>query len=72
MRLFTKYLSIFQLGYVPYIPMSIMDMVGSSDAGQIMHYIFCFLIPPYNIFGGFYFIDKVCTTITCKQEPLFM
>ena len=48
-----------QLGYIPYIPVAIIDMVANTDAAEIMHYVFSFLIPPYNIFGGLYYIDRV-------------
>ncbi|XP_053402183.1 cholesterol transporter ABCA5-like isoform X2 [Mercenaria mercenaria] len=47
------------IGYLPYIPVAIIDMIVNPDTAEIMHYIFSFLIPPYNIFGGLYYIDKV-------------
>ncbi|KAL4218252.1 ATP-binding cassette sub- A member 5 [Mactra antiquata] len=49
------------LGYVPYIPVSIVDMVTAPDVAKILHYCFCVLIPPYNMFGGLYYINKVYT-----------
>ncbi|XP_060587751.1 cholesterol transporter ABCA5-like isoform X2 [Ruditapes philippinarum] len=47
------------LGYIPYIPMAIVDMIADTSSAEIMHYIFSFLIPPYNIFGGLYYIDRI-------------
>ncbi|XP_052816309.1 cholesterol transporter ABCA5-like isoform X2 [Mya arenaria] len=49
-------------GYLPYIPISILDMVLTSDVPAIIHYIFCVIDPPYLVFGGLYHIDKVYQT----------
>jgi len=50
----------FQLSYMPYIPISILDMLLESETvPTILHYVFCALDPAYLIFGGIYYIDKV-------------
>jgi hypothetical protein len=44
---------------VPYLLVSILDMVASSNIATALHYVFCFIDPVYLMFGGFYYIDRV-------------
>lgn len=53
-------------GMLPYMAVSILDMVLTGNVGVILHYVFLIIDPVYNIFGGFYFIDKI------YREAFFM
>ena len=48
-----------QIGYLPYLPVSIIDMVGDTTTAGVVHIICCALDPAYCIFGALYYIDKV-------------
>ncbi|KAH9494888.1 ATP-binding cassette sub- A member 5 [Bulinus truncatus] len=43
---------------LPYITVSLVDMISRSNAAIIIHYVACILDPPYIMFGGFYFISR--------------
>ncbi|XP_076447270.1 cholesterol transporter ABCA5-like isoform X2 [Babylonia areolata] len=47
------------IGMIPYITVSMVDMLASQSTAQIIHCIFVFIDPIYMIFGGFYYIDKL-------------
>ena len=49
----------FQAGIIPYIAISLMDMLGEPNTAKIVHYVMCVFDPPYIIFGGIYYIDRV-------------
>jgi hypothetical protein len=40
-----------------------LDMFNVADAARILHIVFCFIDPPYIMFGGLYYIDKVRETV---------
>ena len=42
-----------------------MDMLGEPDTAKIVHYVMCTIDPPYVIFGGIYYIDRVRYLINC-------
>ena len=50
---------VFQLSIVPYIAVSVVDMIGFESTARIIHYVCLFVDPPYIVFGGLYFISKV-------------
>ncbi|XP_041362811.1 ABC transporter A family member 1-like isoform X2 [Gigantopelta aegis] len=45
-------------GIIPYIAISLMDMLGHPDVAKIVHYVMCVIDPPYIIFGGIYYIER--------------
>ncbi|XP_033629986.1 ATP-binding cassette sub-family A member 5-like isoform X1 [Asterias rubens] len=47
------------LPFVFGIPVMMVDLIGDSTIATILHFIFCFLYPPYTLFGGLYYISKV-------------
>lgn len=49
----------FMVGYIPYLPVSIIDMIGDGVTAGILHTVFCVIDPLYNIFGSIYYIDRV-------------
>lgn len=65
--LFTKFESaqgagvtmFFFISFIPYIVVSLLDMLLRNNVASILHYIFLILDPPYAVFGGFYYIDRV-------------
>uniref|UniRef100_A0A2C9L5H4 ABC transporter domain-containing protein n=2 Tax=Biomphalaria glabrata TaxID=6526 RepID=A0A2C9L5H4_BIOGL len=44
---------------IPFITVSLVDMIARSKAAIIIHYVACVVDPPYIMFGGFYFISRV-------------
>ncbi|KAL3876747.1 hypothetical protein ACJMK2_034544 [Sinanodonta woodiana] len=46
-------------GFMPYLPVFLVDAMSSESVAAILHYVFCFIDPPYLIFGGIFYIDKV-------------
>ena len=44
---------------MPYLAVSLLDMLAAESAATALHYVFVFIDPIYIIFGGFYYIDKV-------------
>ncbi|CAL1534216.1 unnamed protein product [Lymnaea stagnalis] len=44
---------------LPYITVSLVDMISRSNVAVYLHYVFCVIDPPYIIFGGFYFISRI-------------
>ncbi|RUS70602.1 hypothetical protein EGW08_021637, partial [Elysia chlorotica] len=63
--------SILQLsGMIPYLVVSMGDMISQSEWAIVMHYVFCAALPPYLIFGGFYFISRVyLNSLSEGREP---
>ncbi|XP_060080116.1 cholesterol transporter ABCA5-like [Ylistrum balloti] len=65
--LFTKFESaqaagvtmFFFISFIPYIIVSLLDMLLRNNVASILHYIFLAIDPPYAVFGGFYYIDRV-------------
>ncbi|KAK7506564.1 hypothetical protein BaRGS_00002039, partial [Batillaria attramentaria] len=56
-------------GMVPYITISMLDMLATESVATILHYVFLFIDPLYSIFGSFYYIDKVYrTALFSRQE----
>ncbi|OWF36066.1 ATP-binding cassette sub-family A member 5 [Mizuhopecten yessoensis] len=49
----------FFLSFIPYIAVSLLDMILRNNIASIIHYILLVIDPPYAIFGGFYYIDRV-------------
>ncbi|XP_056019371.1 cholesterol transporter ABCA5-like isoform X3 [Ostrea edulis] len=47
------------IGLLPYSAVSMLDMFNIEDVARILHIVFCFIDPPYIIFGGLYYIDKI-------------
>ncbi|XP_062616764.1 cholesterol transporter ABCA5-like, partial [Saccostrea cucullata] len=47
------------LGLLPYSAVSVLDMLAEQDIARILHIVFCLIDPPYIIFGGMYYIDKI-------------
>ncbi|PVD38360.1 hypothetical protein C0Q70_00974 [Pomacea canaliculata] len=45
-------------GMIPYMIVSLLDMLSTQNTATVLHYIFLFTDPLYTIFGGFYYIDK--------------
>ena len=48
-----------QGGMLPYLAVSLLDMLAEESVATALHYVFVFIDPVYIIFGGFYYIDKV-------------
>ena len=44
---------------LPYLAVSLLDMLAEESVATALHYVFVFIDPIYIIFGGFYYIDKV-------------
>ena len=44
---------------LPYLVVSLLDMLAAESVATALHYVFVFIDPVYIIFGGFYYIDKV-------------
>ncbi|XP_014679162.1 PREDICTED: ATP-binding cassette sub-family A member 5-like, partial [Priapulus caudatus] len=44
--------------YLPYIAVSIMDMVGASEAARIVHIVCIIIDPMYTLIGGLYYVSK--------------
>ncbi|KAK6171363.1 hypothetical protein SNE40_019569 [Patella caerulea] len=54
---------------IPYLAVSLMDMlIREGNAPVIVHYLCTLLIPPYSIFGGFYYIDRVYRIKSYMQQ----
>lgn len=49
----------FQLGLLPYTAVSMLDMFALEKIARALHIVFSIIDPPYIIFGGLYYIDKV-------------
>ncbi|XP_041362792.1 cholesterol transporter ABCA5-like isoform X3 [Gigantopelta aegis] len=57
-------------GIIPYIAISLMDMLGKSDVAEMVHYAMCIIDPPYIIFGGIYYIDRISRVADILQKPV--
>ncbi|XP_041361874.1 cholesterol transporter ABCA5-like [Gigantopelta aegis] len=57
-------------GIIPYIVISLMDMLGQPDVAQTIHYTLCVIDPPYIIFGGIYYIDRISRVSDILQKPI--
>ncbi|KAJ7372621.1 ATP-binding cassette sub- A member 5 [Desmophyllum pertusum] len=44
---------------IPFMAVSLVDMISSRDTAIILHYVFVFLLPPYPVFGALYYIDSI-------------
>ncbi|CAG5124847.1 unnamed protein product, partial [Candidula unifasciata] len=57
----SSYLSILLnlISLIPYMIVSLIDMISNSSAAIFIHYLACIIDPPYIVFGGFYFISRV-------------
>ncbi|XP_064604121.1 cholesterol transporter ABCA5-like [Liolophura sinensis] len=44
---------------IPYIAVALLDAMRNSDTAEIIHYVFCVIDPPYLVFGGIYYIDRM-------------
>ncbi|XP_078349015.1 cholesterol transporter ABCA5-like isoform X2 [Oculina patagonica] len=44
---------------IPFMAVSLVDMIASRDTAIILHYVFVFLLPPYPVFGALYYIDSI-------------
>lgn len=47
------------LGLLPYTAVSMLDMFALEKIARALHIVFSIIDPPYIIFGGLYYIDKV-------------
>ncbi|CAG2238619.1 ENO [Mytilus edulis] len=52
----------FFISFLPYLAVSLVDMISGEIPARIMHYIFVMLLPPYKVFGGIYYIDRIYRT----------
>ena len=50
---------------LPYLAVSLLDMLAEESVATALHYVFVFIDPIYIIFGGFYYIDKVRVVYDC-------
>ncbi|XP_077510985.1 cholesterol transporter ABCA5-like isoform X2 [Amblyomma americanum] len=50
----------------PAVPVTILDMMGSSRSATALHYTLCLLVPFYIPNGGLYYITKTSLTIETK------
>ncbi|XP_049519506.1 cholesterol transporter ABCA5-like isoform X3 [Dermacentor silvarum] len=50
----------------PAVPVTILDMMGSSRSATALHYTLCLLVPFYIPNGGLYYITKTSVTIETK------
>lgn len=50
---------------IPYIAVALLDAMRNSDTAEILHYVFCVIDPPYLVFGGIYYIDRVGSSVNC-------
>ncbi|CAG2245460.1 ABCA5 [Mytilus edulis] len=50
------------ISFLPYLAVSLVDMISGEIPARIMHYIFVMLLPPYKVFGGIYYIDRIYRT----------
>ncbi|XP_053381131.1 cholesterol transporter ABCA5-like [Mercenaria mercenaria] len=49
----------FFVGFMPYLPVALVDSMTSESIASILHIIFCCTCSPYIMFGGLFYIDKV-------------
>ncbi|XP_060574789.1 cholesterol transporter ABCA5-like isoform X2 [Ruditapes philippinarum] len=49
----------FFAGFMPYLPVALIDSMTSESTASLLHIIFCCILPPYTMFGGLFYIDKV-------------
>ncbi|XP_041364325.1 cholesterol transporter ABCA5-like [Gigantopelta aegis] len=57
-------------GIIPYIAVSLMDMLGAPDVAEYVHYVMCAIDPPYIVFGGIYYIDRISVVAGILQKPV--
>ncbi|XP_077535547.1 cholesterol transporter ABCA5-like isoform X4 [Haemaphysalis longicornis] len=50
----------------PAVPVTILDMMGSSRSATALHYTLCLLVPFYIPNGGLYYITKTSVTIETR------
>ena len=44
---------------IPYGAVFGLDAAGIHDVAGALHCVFCVIIPPYAVYGGIYFIQRV-------------
>ncbi|XP_071105754.1 cholesterol transporter ABCA5-like isoform X1 [Haliotis cracherodii] len=44
---------------LPYVAVSLTDMLGSADAATAIHYVMTVINPLYALIGGLYYIDRI-------------
>ncbi|KAL5018612.1 hypothetical protein ScPMuIL_004334 [Solemya velum] len=47
------------IGLLPYMAVSLVDMIVVGGPATALHYVFTAIDPPYVVFGGIYYIDKI-------------
>ncbi|CAN7984948.1 unnamed protein product, partial [Ixodes hexagonus] len=52
----------------PAVPVTILDMMGSSRSATILHFALCLLVPLYIPNGGLYFITKTSVVIDTRAS----
>lgn len=52
----------------PAVPVTILDMMGSSRSATALHYTLCLLVPFYIPNGGLYYITKTSVTIETRNS----
>ncbi|XP_059141166.1 ABC-type organic anion transporter ABCA8B-like isoform X1 [Physella acuta] len=55
---------------LPYLTVSLVDMLAHSEAATVIHYICCIFDPPYTIFGGIYYISRIYLIATLSQQEV--
>ncbi|XP_059141165.1 cholesterol transporter ABCA5-like [Physella acuta] len=55
---------------LPYLTVSLVDMLAHSEAATVIHYIFCIFDPPYTIFGGIYYISRIYLVATLSRKEI--
>ena len=56
---------------MPYLPVALVDSMTSESVASLLHVIFCCILPPYTMFGGLFYIDKVSTIEIIHCKPRF-
>ncbi|XP_031568598.1 ATP-binding cassette sub-family A member 5-like [Actinia tenebrosa] len=47
------------LSLIPFLAVSLVDMIASPDTAIILHYVFSFLNPAYGLIGAMYYVTRI-------------
>jgi ATP-binding cassette subfamily A (ABC1) protein 5 len=56
------------MAFIPYIVVGIVDGNGNAHAARILHFVLCFVDPPYTLLGALYFVFRVNLVANASLE----
>ncbi|KAK3578304.1 hypothetical protein CHS0354_004209 [Potamilus streckersoni] len=59
---------IITVGMIGYVTVSLIDLLAKSSTASVLHYVLVAINPPYGIFGGIYYIDRVYREALVEQR----